>query len=249
MIYNYPVGGIGNILFQIASIWTLGKDNNDELCLLNINKITNDLIINNRGNINYLLNRFPNVNYEINNKIKHLFQYTPIQYKKDHEYIGYFQCEKYFKHRRKEILELFKPTNEHKIILNNYKGLFNNISLHVRHGDYYGHPEIHLIQTIEYYQKAISRLPNDLKILVFSDDLRWCKQNFIGDRYVFIDEIDYISLYLMSKMKHNIIANSSFSWWGAWLSENDDKTVISPQKWFGTNIPYDDIVPENWLKF
>lgn len=248
MIYNYPVGGLGNILFQIASIWALAKDNNDELCVLNVNKIIEDLKNNNRGNLTYLFNRFPNITGHVNNVINHPFEYVPIEYKKEHEYVGYFQCEKYFKHRRSEILELFKPADEFNVQINKYQHLFNNISLHVRHGDYYGHPEIHLIQIIEYYENATSLLPKDLKILIFSDDLNWCIQNFIGERFVFINEIDYIAIYLMSKMKHHIIANSSFSWWGAWMSECNDSVVIAPKKWFGTNIPYGDIVPENWIK-
>jgi hypothetical protein len=248
MIYNYPVGGLGNIFFQIASLWTFAKDNDDELCLLNINKVIYDLIHTRRGNLSYIFNRFPNIIGEIHSKIEHPFPYTSIEYKKNYEYIGYFQSEKYFNHRRPEILELFKPDDGFILAINKYQNLFNNISLHVRHGDYYAHPEIHLIQTLEYYKNALSQLPNDLKVLVFSDDLRWCKQNFIGERFVFIDEIDYISVYIMSKMKHHVIANSSFSWWGAWMSEHNDKIVIAPKKWFGTNIPYGDIVPENWIK-
>ncbi|GAG88297.1 unnamed protein product, partial [marine sediment metagenome] len=71
---------------------------------------------------------------------------------------------------------------------------------------------------------------------------------FIGDRFVFIDEIDYISLYVMSKMKHHIIANSSFSWWGAWLSEYDNKIVIAPEVWVNTREDTSDVIPNNWIK-
>jgi hypothetical protein len=248
MIYIYPVGGLGNIFFQIATIWTLAKDNDDDLWLLNINKINKDLIGYGRNDLSYILNRFSNMIGNVDDKIRHQFPYAPIEYKRGYEYVGYFQSEKYFKHRRAEILELFKPADEFNVKINEYQHLFNNISLHVRHGDYYGHPEIHPIQTIEYYKNAISVLPKDLEILIFSDDLRWCRQNFVGERFVFINEIDYISVYLMSKMKHHIIANSSFSWWGAWMSEHQDKIVIAPQKWFGTDIPYGDLVPENWIK-
>jgi hypothetical protein len=102
---------------------------------------------------------------------------------------------------------------------------------------------------MEYYNQAISLLPKDLKILIFSDDIPWCKENFIGDRFVFIDKIDYISLYIMCKMKHHIIANSTFSWWGAWISEYSDKIVIAPKRWLG-DPQYDtkDLLPDNWIK-
>jgi len=85
--------------------------------------------------------------------------------------------------------------------------------------------------------------------LIFSDDLNWCRENFIGERFVFVDEIDYISLYLMSKMKYHICANSTFSWWGAWLSENDE--AIVPKEWFAKDITFyndKDIYPDKWIK-
>jgi hypothetical protein len=88
-----------------------------------------------------------------------------------------------------------------------------------------------------------------MHVVIFSDDIPWCRQNFVGERFVFIDEIDYISLYLMAKMKHHINANSTFSWWGTWLSE-DNKAIV-PKKWFvnGTTRHNDkDIYPDSWIK-
>jgi hypothetical protein len=173
-----------------------------------------------------------------------------MRYQNEHEYFGYFQSEKYFKHRRNDIIKLFSPPIEFNNKINQYSDLFGNISLHVRRGNYVKYySDIHPPQTMIYYNQAISLLPTDLKILVFSDDMQWCRENFIGDRFVFIDEIDYISLYLMSKMKHHIIANSSFSWWSAWLSQYDDRIVIAPQKWLGEGIEdIKDLIPNNWIK-
>jgi len=235
MIYIYPIGGIGNIFFHIASIWTLAKDNNDELCLLNIDKKIINLINDTRVDIKhaakyeYIFNRFQNKNGIINNSIEYPFEYVPLEYKNEHEYIGYFQHEEYFMHRRKEILELFKPADEFIEQINKYSHLFNNISLHVRRKDYV---TMNLALKMNYYTTAISKLPEDLKILIFSDDLEWCKENFIGERFVFIDEIDYISIYIMTKMKYHIVANSTFSWWSAWMSEHEDKIVIIPKNWY-----------------
>ena len=259
MIYVHPVGGIGNMFFHIASIWSLAKDNNDELCLLNIDKKIENLINDDRCNrkhsieYKYLFNRFLNKNAEINDVMEYPFKFVPLEYKKDHEYVGYFQCEDYFKHRRKDIIQLFEPTEKIKSEVNKYSHLFNNICLHVRRGDYVKlYSELHLPQTMDYYDEALSYLPKNMKVLIFSDDIEWCKKNFIGDRFIFIDEVDYISIYIMSKMKHFIIANSSFSWWGAWLSDQDDKIVISPKKWFGGSLLNQDIemkiIPNNWIK-
>ena len=131
--------------------------------------------------------------------------------------------------------------------INKYQNIFGNISLHVRRKDYVGSPIFGTVG-LDYYQNALLQLPQDMQVVVFSDDLKWCRENFIGGRFLFIDDNDYVVLYLMSKMKHHIIANSTFSWWGAWLSEYQDKIVIAPKVWFGTDIPYADIVPENWIK-
>jgi len=253
MIYNHPVGGIGNIFFQLAALWTFAKDNNDELCLINIDEAIVNLInypsnpIPHAEVFKYVFNRFPNITGNIANKIEHPFTYSPIPYKPEHEYIGYFQCEKYFNHRRNDILNLLKPDESFIPSIQKYSHLFGNISLHVRRGNYVGWSVFDVI-TKQYYLNALSILPKDMKVLVFSNDLNWCRQQFIGDRFVFIDEIDYISIYLMSKMNHHIIANSSFSWWGAWLSEYKNKVVIGPKTWFGAMFDGSDIIPSNWIK-
>ena len=256
MIYIHPIGGLGNFLFHIAAIWSLAKDNNDELCLLDVDGKIQTMIIGEIWNAphandyRFIFNRFPNKNGIPLPLLHYPFIYVPLQYKPEHEYYGYFQSEKNFNHRRNDIIKLFSPPIEFEDRINKYSDLFGHISLHVRRGNFVKYfSNIHPPQTMEYYNKAISSLPNDLKILIFSDDMQWCKENFIGDRFVFVDEIDYISLYVMSKMKHHIIANSSFSWWGAWLSTYNDKIVIAPKRWFG-DPQYDirDLLPNNWIK-
>lgn len=258
MIYVYPVGGLGNMFFQIASIWTLAKDNDDDLCLLNIDHKIRELdsvsnvtdtwhITKHSIKYRYFLDRFHQRNANIPIQMYYPFYYSVLTYKNECQYSGYFQSEKYFKHKRKEIIELFKPDDNFINDINKYSNLFDNISLHIRRSWInLGISNIHTVQSMDYYNTAISMLPNDKKILVFSDDLEWCKQNFIGNRFVFVDEIDYISIYIMSKMKYHIIANSTFSWWGAWLS--DSEKIIAPKKWFGTDIPDADIIPENWIR-
>ena len=87
--------------------------------------------------------------------------------------------------------------------------------------------------------------------VVFSDDIKWCKEHIKPSNVIYIEnEKDYIELYLMSICNNNIVSNSSFSWWGAWLNKNEDKKVIGPLKWFGTAITHntDDVLPNNWIK-
>ena len=252
MIYINPVGGLGNMLFHIASIWTLAKDNGDDLCLLNIDEKINVLARYYQHNApKYIFNRLHQINGNAPYQIKYPFQHIPLEYKNEHEYIGFFQCEEYFKHKRNEILELFRPADEFIERIEEYSHLFNNISLHVRRGENVGSP-IHIPPSTEYYLNAISILPKDMSIIIFSDDLEWCRENFIDDRYVFIDDEDYIVIHLMSMMKHHIIANSTFSWWGAWMSEHHDKKVIAPEKWFGGKLLNQDIemniIPSDWIR-
>jgi hypothetical protein len=260
MIYVYPIGGLGNMMFHIASIWSLAKDNNDELGLLNIpQKIAslvndpryyhNECNLRHAQKYEYIFNRFPQINGRNFPTFSYPFTYTPLKYQKEYQYMGYYQSEKYFKHRRNEILELFKPTDEINIGVMKYSDLFDNISLHVRRGpEIVSCTDVYTLPTMEYYNNALSCLPQDLKILIFSDNMKWCKENFIGNRFVFIKEIDYISIYLMSKMKYHIVANSTFSWWGAWMS-NAEK-IFSPRSWFvnGSGVSDVDLIPENWIK-
>ena len=87
--------------------------------------------------------------------------------------------------------------------------------------------------------------------VIFSDDIEWCKKNLnISDSLYIENEKDYIEMYLMSLCRNNIISNSSFSWWGAWLNNYQSKIVIGPSKWFGNSINHNtgDILPENWIK-
>lgn len=274
MIYINPNGGLGNTLFQIAALHVLAIENMDTLCLLNtkkhINDLNNDIRLgtSHAEKYNYIFNKFNQIdvapvewkaNQEYSNiyentlfpKYYFPFQYIKPEYKREYEYIGYFQSEKYFKHRRNEVLEIFKPAEAFHEIINKYSNLFSGIGLHVRRGDYVKqHMGRMIFLEMSYYNRALSELPKDTPVLIFSDGLNWCKENFIGDRYVFIDEPDYISLYLMSKMKYFIVANSSFSWWGAWLGEQEK--VCAPKEWFNNGVIHKlyeyDIIPNNWVK-
>lgn len=181
----------------------------------------------------------------------------------------YFQTEKYFKNVEDIIRKDFQFKNDIKEpcleIVEQYKDF---IFLHVRRGDYLNQPQYHPVCSFEYYQKALAEFPDDVPIFVFSDDLDWCRENFTDDRFLIPDEnplynhlsdtndgrvrspIPYYDLCMMSMSSGGIIANSSMSWWGAWLQNGRGK-VVAPKNWFGSAYAdYDmsDLIPEGWTQ-
>jgi len=171
---------------------------------------------------------------------------------------GYFQTERYFKKYREEILGIFTFKEEYEGKARNFllEKVYplasgkNIVSLHVRRGDYTLYPNHHPVCSDEYYQSAMGNF--DIKnsiFLVFSDDIEWCKKKFEGDNFIFSDSNNpYVDLAIMSMCDHYIIANSSFSWWGAWLNRSEGKKVIAPSRWFGPAMNKDisEIYCEEW---
>lgn len=168
---------------------------------------------------------------------------------------GYFQSEKYFRHCenhvRKEFSFLPHILAEAEKICKPYDNS-KLVSIHVRRGDYLLNPHIHTTLTIDYYNTAIQMFPSNYTFLCFSDDIEWCKKYIHADNIVFTNNPLEVDLCAMSMCGHNIIANSTFSWWGAWLNKNHDKIVISPsaRDWFGPANPVntDDLLPPNFIQ-
>ena len=150
--------------------------------------------------------------------------------------------------------ELFTGFIVYENLKEKYPVIFNNktTSVHIRRGDYLNYPNFHPTQSQEYYYNCIEKLSSDTDFFIFfSDDTTWCKNHFKEKNFLFIEnEKDYLSLLLMSFCSNNIISNSSFSWWGAWLNKNNYKQVIGPKIWFGPGLNHNtsDIIPENWIK-
>lgn len=172
------------------------------------------------------------------------------------DYSGYYQTEKYFSFIKNEIEKDFtfkqEIRNSSYEIYKSIKKERHLVSLHVRRGDYVNLQQYHPLCTIEYYQEALKSL-SGCDIVCFSDDIQWCKNNLnrISQSIFYCESNNpYIDMCLMSMCDHNIIANSSFSWWGAWLNKNPDKIVTAPKKWVGPSlhINTDDVVPKNWRK-
>lgn len=178
--------------------------------------------------------------------------------------IGWWQNEKYFSDIRRIIVKEFTPKN-----ISSYSKRLaekvsdgNSISIHVRRGDYVSNKFAnieHGLATVEYYKKSIDFINKNTnstpRYFVFSDDLEWCKKSLpLGPDAVFVDgngpKRPHEDIYLMQHCKHNIIANSSFSWWGAWLNNNPNKLIIAPEAWFQNKKSNAEtqIVPKSWIR-
>ena len=189
---------------------------------------------------------------------------------------GFFQSEKYFKNAENIIRKEYTFHDEHLIpckeIIDQYKDQ-EPIMLHVRRGDpnltdsrgfkwsYTQCSSMHPPQTIDYYENALDQFDDNQPVFVFSDSIDWVKEQefFSGDRFLISEPVDkysdgsltpYADLCLMSLCSHAIIANSSMSWWGAWLQSNPNKKVIAPKNWFGSTYAdkdTTDLYCPNWI--
>lgn len=190
---------------------------------------------------------------------------------------GFFQSEKYFQNVSDIIRKDFTFLNEYlepcAKMMEQYAGQ-EPIMLHVRRGDanltdprgfkwsYTQCSDQHPTQPIEYYKKALENFDDQQPVIIFSDSPEWCKEQkfFDDDRFMLSEPQDkygdgsylpYVDLCLMSLCSHAIIANSSLSWWGAWLIKNENKKVIGPKMWFGpayADKNLDDLMPDNWMR-
>lgn len=251
-------GGLGNQMFQIAAATSLAIDNNDECC---INFDEHKIELQGFNALKYKNNIFSNIkNCKINvEKVykEPYFNFNKIPYYNNLKIDGFFQSEKYFINNKDLIIKLFSQNNDlnDKLneIINTYKNNKVTVSLHVRRGDYLMFPNIHPVISLDYINSAL-KLFNNCSILVFSDDIKWCVENIKNDDndiyFINNTEKDYYELYLMSLCDNNIISNSTFAWWGAYLNKNEDKKVIAPKNWFGSEFKNDftDIYTKNMIK-
>lgn len=175
---------------------------------------------------------------------------------------GFWQSEKYFGAIGETIRADFMPTfsfSEADEKLISRLRAENSVALHVRRGDYVSlksASEYHGICSIDYYNAAIEKIRQNVKeasFYIFSDDLDWCRENFkhLGSAVFVKNETGNsgCDLLMMSYCKHNIIANSSYSWWSAWLNNNRSKMVIAPAQWFAPHVPVNrDLIPPGWTR-
>lgn len=271
------IGGLGNQMFQYAAARALAERNNTnvvldlswfnqdfnvdttprhyELSCFGLDKFTSKYKGTTRGKIQRsLAKKYTEPHFHYDPNFKHLPKNTVLS--------GYFQSEKYFSDIRGILLEDFswvkEPKSKNKNLLKQIKSDLSSVSVHVRRGDYVSNEnaaKFHGLTGLDYYKAVVKEMAKRVKnpkLYIFSDDPEWCKQNL-----KFTQLTTYIShntdgsedMRLMKACKHNIIANSSFSWWGAWLNENPNKIVIAPKQWFShPESNTKDVIPDSWQK-
>lgn len=194
---------------------------------------------------------FPKYNRKIHVIKRHWVEkdhgYRQIVYAPAMQLDGYFQSEKYFDHIREEVLMWFEKIFDLTRPLRP-----DTVALHVRRGDYVGSPNFPLAPMI-YYDQAIEHFKSKglTKVLVCSDDIAWCKDNLKQEaEFEFFEGDSYGDMWEMSRCAHQIISNSTFSWWSAWLNRNPNKQVLAPAKhhWFGSHVKMNmkDVIPATW---
>jgi hypothetical protein len=184
----------------------------------------------------------------------------------------YFQTEKYFKNVESLIRKDFTFVDGYYNSCKEFIDQFDSevIFLHVRRTDYVNIQHHHSLCTFKYYEEALKEFDDSIPVLIFSDDIDWCSKQelFSSDRFLLSNNneryshmhmdadgqlrqslVPYTDLCLMSLCSHAIIANSSFSWWGAWLISNPNKKIIAPTPWYGPQANNDtkDLIPETWI--
>jgi len=240
-------GRLGNQLFQFASLKGIALNRGHDFCIpanFNNNEYYNNQILENfnLGKVNILSTKNDILKERFFHFDENLFNNCPDNV----DLYGYFQSEKYFKHIKNIIMEDFSFTyqKEYKLPFEKY------ISIHVRRTDYVNQPNNYYHYNELYYEEAINTIGKQNQFVVFSDDIEWCKkQKIFKDCYFFNGKNNIHDLYAMTMAQSNIIANSTFSWWGAWLNKNNDKIVIAPKNWFGPEIKNNikDLFPEDWI--
>jgi len=251
------LGRLGNQMFQYSALKGIARKNNYNYCippsnnqdewrdhqLFNPFKMTNVSLL----NVQYIDGERPTI-------VENGFCFDENLYNNCPKWVniqGFFQSEKYFKEIENEIREDFEFREE---IYDPAKEMIdsvdNPISLHIRRTDYIGNENHHSLD-LNYYKKALDQFNSDRTVIVFSDDPEWCKNQklFFDDRFLVSENNNnYVDLCLMSLCKEHIIANSSFSWWGAWLAKSEK--VIAPSKWFGpgnSHLDTKDLYCPDWI--
>ena len=263
-------GKLGNQMFQYATLYGIAKKNGYDFCAPETNydwRLIGDY------NCKFYLPEIFNITAKGSQKqieqknnyqyMGHVFDPAALDLSDNTDISGYFQSEKYFLHCGEDIRKEFSFKNQalYQEVSIHMKSLPTKIGVHVRRGDYVKKQHFHPLCHPEYYKAAINELTTDLNdfvVYVFSDDIEWCKENFnsITNAKVIFDESggdeqNYFqnqekTLMKMTMCDRFIIANSSYSWWGAWLGKNEK--VIAPSQWFTwmDASEYRDIYCSHW---
>ncbi len=282
MIVVKMIGGLGNQLFQYAFYLSLkmkGSDVKVDLSEYKNYKLHSGYVLKDYFNINIdsaKKNELKSIKTSTSFIFRHLFkgyrkkthilesnysQYS--KYSHDVYLEGYWQTPKYFKGIEDILYETINFYLEDNRDLEYYSQKIkssNAVSVHIRGGDYVNNSFYAQLNS-EYYIGCIDYLVNkigNIELFVFTDDQSYAKIIMEGINHrasivlAYENKKDHHDMYLMSLCQHNIIANSSYSWWGAWLNRKKDKIVIAPRKWYSDenlNKKNDDMIPKDWLRY
>ena len=250
------LGRLGNQMFQVASLRGIASNNNYNYAIppsKNKNEWTDHQLFNpfvfegvNPLNIQFIDFQRPQVEETSFSFDEKLFNDCPDWV----SLVGFFQSEKYFKDIENDIRDDFKFKDE---LVSSCQTIIENvdnpIALHIRRGDFITNSQNHPPLPLDYYKRALKLFDNARQVIIFSDDTKWCKEQeiFSDDRFLVSEDNDQsYDLCLMSMCDDFIIANSSFSWWGAWLG-NKGK-VVAPKQWFGKGLNHNtkDLYCSDW---
>jgi len=258
-------GRFGNQMFQYAALFSIAKDNNCDIVIPE-SVDRKDFPLSGPYEI---LNAFPDLSAtklpreELVGSVEQQYRESGFSYDQNFRLIkpnvdihGYFQSEMYFKKFRNELLEEFKfsPDVISSAIakvedFRTFSGCENLCAIHIRRGDYQNNPDYHTNLSGEYYNTAMQHMVtafSDVHAVIFSDDIEWCKLNLPAGMSYSNADSQFEDMCMMSLCDLHIIANSSFSWWGSWLSNS--KRTIAPKAWFGPRGPdnWSSIYREGW---
>ena len=257
------MGQLGNQMFQYASLKGIARNRGFDYMVAN----NADVVVDSLGNKLYteLFNPFDiDVKQGVLDTQQYIqephFQFSEELFNNcpdNASLVGYYQTPKYFNHIKDEIRsdftfrpEILEPCKEMM------EEMVEPVALHIRRGDFITNVENHYNQDLEYYEEALTKFEKNRQVIIFSDDTEWCNNQklFAPDRFLIAEgNSPYVDMCLMTMCSGFIIANSTFSWWPAWLSEAEDKTVVYPKQWFGvTGYTKDhdvtDLFPRRWIK-
>jgi len=257
------MGQLGNQMFQYASLKGIARNRGFDYMVAH----NADVVVDSLGNKLYteLFNPFDIVVKQGVLDTQQYIQEPHFQFSEElfntcpdnSSLVGYYQTPKYFNHIKDEIRsdftfrpEILEPCKEMM------EEMVEPVALHIRRGDFITNVENHYNQDLEYYEEALTKFEKNRQVIIFSDDTEWCNKQklFAPDRFLIAEgNSPYVDMCLMTMCSGFIIANSTFSWWPAWLSVAEDKKVVYPKQWFGvTGYTKDhdvtDLFPRRWIK-
>jgi len=244
------LGHLGNQMFQYAALVGMGIKHGRKICIPHKSVFGSAYYTELRSNLydafevkadGYGISRFPTVQEAHFEFDENLFENIPSP---ECNLYGFFQSEKWFAHCKDAIYSAFEFKPEYSEVADEMRKQLSGdiVAIHVRRTDYLTNPN-HKALGLDYYERALAEIPEDARGIIFTDDPEWAKvQELFPDERFFVSETDcaYTDMCLMSLCDYHIISNSTFSWWGAWLSRTTKK-VIAPKDWFGAPLAGNDM--------